>query len=73
MSQEAWTAIYHAVVLGRQGTLPKTNKSPLKLNGWKTRFPFEMAYFQGGYVSFREGKKKKPDFIRETQWTQILH
>ena len=36
--------------------LPKTNsKRPLKINGWKIKFPFAMAYFQGRTVSLREG------------------
>ena len=42
MSQEAWTA----------------NKSPLKINGWKTRFPFEMAYFHRGTM-FVSGRGRK--------------
>ena len=36
-------------------TLPKTNSSHLKMDGWKMKFPFGMAYFQGWTVSFREG------------------
>ena len=36
-------------------TLPKTNSSPLKMDGCKTIVSFwGSAYFQG-YVSFREG------------------
>ena len=39
-------------------TLPETNSSHLKIDGWNTSFlldPFVMAYFQVGAVSFREG------------------
>ena len=36
-------------------TLPKTNSSPLKINGWKMNCPFGMACFQAQAVSFREG------------------
>ena len=34
--------------------LPKTNTSPLKMDGWKMKFSIGKANFQG-YVSFREG------------------
>ena len=30
-----------------QATLPETNSSPLKINGWNMTFPFGIAYFQG--------------------------
>ena len=41
-------------------TLPKTNSSHLKMDGWNTfSFPFGMAYFQGRTVSFRESPPKK--------------
>ena len=38
-------------------TLPETNSSPLKMDGWlEYYFPFGMAYFQGRFVvSLREG------------------
>ena len=36
-------------------TLPETNSSHLKMDGWKMKFPFGEAYFQGQTVSFREG------------------
>ena len=36
-------------------TLPETNSSPLKVDGWKMKFPFGKAYFQRRTVSFREG------------------
>ena len=35
-------------------TLPKTNSSPLKMDGWKTTFLLGRPIFRG-YVSFREG------------------
>ena len=39
-------------------TLPETNSSHLKMDCGKTfSFPFEMAYFRGRAVSFREGKQ----------------
>ena len=37
-------------------TLPETNSSPLKISGWKMKFPFGMAYFQGACISLGEGK-----------------
>ena len=37
-------------------TLPETNSSHLKMDGWNTRpFPFGKPYFQVRIVSFREG------------------
>ena len=36
-------------------TLPETNSSHLKMDGWHAfSSPFGMAYFQGRTVSFRE-------------------
>ena len=41
-------------------TLPETNKSPLKINGWKIKFPFgAWAYFQR-YFSARVFSSKNP-------------
>ena len=38
-------------------TLPETNSSGLKMDGWKMiRLPFGTAYFQGRTVSYREGR-----------------
>ena len=31
----------------------------LKMDGWKTSFPFRMLYFQVRTVSFREGKARR--------------
>ena len=40
-------------------TLPETNMSHLKIDGWKPSvFPFGTAYFQGQTVSFRECTSK---------------
>ena len=39
-------------------TLPETNSSHPKMDGWKMKFPFGMAYFQGQTVSFREGNQQ---------------
>ncbi len=39
---------------------PKTNSSPLKINGWKMKIPFDMACFRGRTVSFREGDSDHP-------------
>ena len=36
-------------------TLPETNNSPLKMDGWNTTFLLGRPIFRG-YVSFREGK-----------------
>ena len=38
---------------GHYLTLPETNKSPLKMDGWKTTFLLGRPIFRG-YVSFRE-------------------
>ncbi len=35
-------------------TLPETNSSPLKMDGWNTTFLLGRSIFRG-YVSFREG------------------
>ena len=35
-------------------TLPKTNRSPLKIGGWKMNVLFGRPMFRG-YASFREG------------------
>ena len=38
------------------GSLPETNSSPLKMDGWNTILSYWVsAYFQGRTVSFREG------------------
>ena len=38
-------------------TLPETNSSPLKMDGWKTILSFWKTLFSGAFaVSFREGK-----------------
>ena len=34
--------------------LHESNSSHLKMDGWKMKIPFGMAYFQGRTVSFRE-------------------
>ena len=36
-------------------TLPETNSSPLKMDGWNTTFLLGRPIFRG-YVSFREGR-----------------
>ena len=38
-----------------QPTLPETNSSPLKMDGWNTTFLLGKPIFRG-YVSFREGR-----------------
>ena len=45
-------------------TLPETNSSHLKMDGWKTSFLLGWPMFMG-YVSFREGihTEKQPDFF----------
>jgi len=40
-------------------TLSQTNIIAPEINGWKMKFLFEMAYFQGRTASFREGMQKK--------------
>ena len=42
-------------------TLPETNSSPLKMDGWNTTFLLGRLIFRG-YVSFMEGRFLK-DFI----------
>ena len=38
------------------GTLPETNSSPLKIDGWKSIFLLGFGLFSGAFaVSFREG------------------
>ena len=39
-------------------TLPETNSSHLNIDGWKMKFLFGEAYFQGRTVGFREGNEK---------------
>ena len=49
--------------IGQQIALPETDKSPVKMNSWKMRFPFDLLdllgwpIFRGywGYFSFRAG------------------
>ena len=56
-----WTPT-HLMIAGRSGrkplvkkdTLPKTNRSPLKIGGWKIHVLFGRPMFRG-YASFREG------------------
>ena len=44
----------------QDSTLPETNNSPLKMDGWNTIVSFwGPAYFQGRTVSFRECKLVK--------------
>ena len=38
----------------KKTTLPETNSSPLKMDGWNTSFLLGRPIFKG-YVSFREG------------------
>ena len=38
-------------------TVPETNSSHLKMDGWKTTFLFWKAYVQVRTVSFREGSQ----------------
>ena len=40
-------AIYFYPAERLLSTLPETNSSPLKMDGWKTMFPIGEAYFQG--------------------------
>ena len=46
--------IAHFQNKAKLSTLPKTNSSPLKMDGWKTTFLLGRPIFRG-YVSFREG------------------
>ena len=41
-------------------TLPETNSSPLKMDGWNTTFLLGRPIFRG-YVSFREDIRCKPN------------
>ena len=54
-------------------TLPKTNSSPLKMDGWNTTFLLGRLIFRG-YVSFREGTKqqKKQTKLVARVWKNIL-
>ena len=55
-------------------TLPETNSSPLKIDGWKTTFLLKKPMFRG-YVSFREGthqKKQDPDFNNDFEPPALL-
>ena len=43
-------------MVGKWVTLPKTNSSPLKMDGWKTNFLLGVCLFSWALaVSFREG------------------
>ena len=46
-------------------TLPETNSSPLKMDGWNTTFLLGRPIFRG-YVSFREGKLAGQIFVAKT-------
>ena len=50
-----WQGIWKTRVV----ILPKTNSSPLKINGWNTTFLLGRPIFRG-YVSFREGRNSIP-------------
>ena len=41
--------------MAMNATLPETNSSPLKMDGWNTSFLLGWPIFRG-YGSFREGK-----------------
>ena len=44
-------------ISGELSTLPETNISPLKMDGWNTIVSFWDGLFSGAFaVSFREGK-----------------
>ena len=48
------------------GTLPETNSSHLKMDGWNTIVPFCVsAHFQGGTVSLREWTPPKTNMTME--------
>ena len=47
--------ICNAIAEENKDTLPETNSSHLKMDGWNTTFLLERPIFRG-YVSFREGK-----------------
>ena len=37
-------------------TVPQTNSSHLKIDSWKMKSPFGIAYLQGRTVSFRDNR-----------------
>ena len=56
-------------------TLPETNSSPLKMDGWNTSLSYWVsAYFQGQTVSFKEGNftAKKPSKKKHHSENQIF-
>ena len=48
----------------RVGTLPETNSSPLKMDGWNTTFLLGRPIFRG-YVSFRDCSEK---YEKKNKW-----
>ena len=52
-------------------TLPETNSSPLKMDGWNTTFLLGFGLFSGAFaVRFREGKFRSWDFDR-VNWIPV--
>ena len=51
-------ALFGMKILKVGNTLPETNSSPLKMDGWNTTFLLGRPLFRG-YVSFREGMSVK--------------
>ena len=51
-----------------EATLPETNRSPLKINGWKIKCPFGISLFS----SFREGMTSSAP-ISWKRWRRIWH
>ena len=49
-----WKALASTAPRRLSGTLPETNSSHLKIDGWNKSFPCGIPYFQGRTVSFRE-------------------
>ena len=56
-----------APALRNKGTLPETNSSHLKMDGWNTTFLLGLPIFRG-YVSFREGNNANKLPIRSHFW-----
>ncbi len=60
--------------LGCWCTLPETNSSPLKMDGWNTTFLLGRPIFRG-YVSFRECKPVRFNNVEVSflKWNWIVH
>ena len=56
---ECWCSIFE-FWSSQNGTLPETNSSPLKMDGWNTSLSYSGGLFSGAFaVSFREGNTTK--------------